>query len=52
MGISKDKQQQQQQQQQQHMSHAPVRLSKHELRLPGDVDPDLMETLLQVTCDV
>jgi hypothetical protein len=38
----------QQQQQQQQQADQPVRISKRQLRLPGEVDPDLMESLLQV----
>jgi hypothetical protein len=55
MGLNAQAQQQQQQQQQrqqqqerQEQRQEPVRMSKWELRLPGDVDPDLMESLLQV----
>ena len=36
------------QQQQQQQADQPVRISKRQLRLPGEVDPDLMESLLQV----
>ena len=45
MGINAQMQQQQQQQQR----LEPVRMSMRELRLPGEVDPDLMESLLQVS---
>ena len=55
MGINAEIQQQQQQQQQQQRQRqqgAVTRISKRELRLPGDVDPDLMDSLLQVARDM
>jgi hypothetical protein len=51
MGINAQMQQQQPRQEQRQVQEQrtePVRMSKRELRLPGDVDPDLMESLLQV----
>ncbi len=49
MGISAEMQQRRRQQKQLH--DEPVRISKRDLRLPGEgeVDPDLMDALLQVT---
>ncbi len=57
MGVDAELQQRRrEQQQQQQQQPPPVRISKRQLRLPGEVDPDLMESLLQVafdvTCDV
>jgi hypothetical protein len=49
MGINAELQQRQKQQQQQQQQQGDTtRISKRELRLPGDVDPDLMDSLLQV----